>query len=229
MRTGWIAALIVIILGLTSCTTSGTSIGTSATGDPKAEPPVRSILLTAGDLPSGWAVDTGQNGNESGSFLPGGCWIGTPLEKVDPGAYASVSFSQPASTGTELYEEVAFSKSAKAAFASVEKTLNDCRAFSTGLPEEGTGNTFSIGSPPQGTRTITGTIRPASFPRYATSQAGFLISLSPVGSVVGQLGFVIVQKGKYLVYLGYVPSTSTFNPHQLEPFIPVALARVPSA
>lgn len=44
-----------------------------------------------------------------------------------------------------------------------------------------------------------------------------------------QLGFIIVRKGDYLVYLGYFPSTSTFNPHQLEPFIPVALAKIPSS
>ena len=42
-------------------------------------------------------------------------------------------------------------------------------------------------------------------------------------------GLLIIRKGNYLVYVGYCPSTSTFSPHQLEPYVPLALARMPTS
>jgi hypothetical protein len=185
-----------------------TSTSTAATNKPYTGPPIGSLLLQASDLPSGWAVDTSGNG----SFLPASCGTDTPLETVDPGAFAAVTFSQTSNSAIELFEEVAFSDTAKSSLTTLEGILNACRTFTV---------TTSQGA--------TGTMTPESFPRYATHQPGYLISLPAVeGPVPWQLGFIILEKGDYLVYLGYFPSTGPFNPHQLERFVPVALARVPS-
>jgi hypothetical protein len=200
MRTGWIAALAVVALGLASCSTP-------PTGNPKAEPPARSILLTAGDLPSGWAVDASGNG----SFLPASCGTDTPLFTVDPGAYEAVTFSQTSNSAIQLFEEVVFSDTAKSSLTALEGILNACRTF---VAES------------QGPN---GTLTPVSFPRYENQQAGFLMSVPFSASEDAQLGFIIVRKGDYLVYLGYFPSTRPFNTRQLEPFVPVALAKVPSS
>jgi hypothetical protein len=180
--------------------------GPPATSKPYTGPPIRSMLLTPSDLPSGWAVDTSGNG----SYLPADCGTDTPLETVHPGAYAAVTFSQTSNTAIELFEEVAFSDAAKSGLTTLKGILNACRAFS------------SYGA--------TGTMTPLTFPRYTEQQAGFLIALPGVGGPVPwQLGFLIVRKGGYLVYLGYFPSTGPFNPRQLEPFVQAALARVPSS
>ncbi|MGO9342914.1 MAG: hypothetical protein ACLP6E_10405 [Acidimicrobiales bacterium] len=170
------------------------------------------MLLTASELPSGWAVDTGGNG----SFLPASCGTDTPLEPVDSNAYAAVTFSQTSNSAIELFEEVAFSHAAKSSLTTLEGILNACRTFTVATSQG-----------------LTGTLTPVTFPQYADQQAGFLMSvpLSEPGfpSEDSQLGFIIVQKDNYLVYLGFFPSTEPFNPHQLEPFVPAALARVPSS
>ena len=223
MTKGWIAALALFVLCLASCSSAATSIGTSGTSkpkgltsNPKAEPPIKSILLTTGELPSGWAVDTGGNGR----YVPTSCGTDTPLRLVDPDAYAGVTFSQTANSAIELFEEVAFSDTPESSLNTLEGKLNACR-------------TFTLPTSQGASQRASGTITPVSFPRYATQQAGFLISipLSFPGfpSEDLQQGFIIVQKGRYLVYLGYFPSSVPFNTHQLAPIIPVALAKVPSS
>lgn len=138
MRSGWIAAFVIIVVGLGSCSTASTS-------SPKVEPPVRSILLTAGELPSGWAVDVSAN---DGSFLPANCGTDTPLFTVDPGAYEAVTFSQTSNSAIQLFEEVVLSDTPKSSLTSLEGMLKACRTFTV---------TTSQG--------LNGTLTPVSFPR----------------------------------------------------------------
>lgn len=75
MRIGWITALIIIVLGVGSCSSAAISKATCATSKAYTGPPIKSFLLTADDLPSGWAVFTSRSG---GSFLPRSCRTDTP-------------------------------------------------------------------------------------------------------------------------------------------------------
>lgn len=209
MRTGWIAALIIIVLGLGSCSTSATSNAASATSKPYTGPPIGSILLTAGDLPVGWSAITTRSG---GSFLPRSCGTDTPLETVDPSAYAAVTFSPSSNTALELLEEIAFSDTAKSSLTNLEGILNACRTFE------------SYGS--------TGTLTPVTFPRYADQQAGFDVSpsLRTRLPVRGRGTWLHRRSEERLSRISrLLPSTDPFDWHQLEPLVPVALARVPSS
>jgi hypothetical protein len=103
--------------------------------------------------------------------------------------------------------------------ASIEATLHSCRTF-TVVTSQG----------------ATGILTPLSFPAYASRQAGFVLSIPlaslhipsrTLPSIPWELGFIIVQKGDYLVYLGYFPATGPFNPRQLEPYVSAALEKVP--
>ena len=130
--------------------------------------------------------------------------------------YADVTYQRSENTAIELFEELAFSSSPGSTFAAVKAKLDACRTFT--LLKDNAGS-------------LAGTLTPVSFPRYASQEAGFLMSVplpDPPSSYPLQLGYIIIRKGNYLVYVGYFPSTSKFNPHQLQPFIPLALAKVPS-
>lgn len=214
-------------LALTACSASSerapTTLPTTRVSDATAlTESLNGLLLGPKDLPSGWETT-------SESELPSSCATDPPLATIGP--FVERAFSRVQNTAIELYESIAHSDSPRSAFSALDRRLLNCRHFTiTGQAE-----------------TIPGTLEPVSFPPYGAQRAGFMLTLdfstsglnTPSVSGVSlptlpknllwELGYIIVQKGNYIVDIGYFPSSVDFHPSQLYPYIPLALARIPSS
>ncbi|MFZ0664284.1 MAG: hypothetical protein WAM97_00905 [Acidimicrobiales bacterium] len=118
-------------------------------------------------------------------------------------------------TENELFEEVAFSSSAQSTLDAAVAAIAHCQHFLNVKSAE----------------YATGTVTLVSFPKYGGGK-GFLelglLTSFPVGNGLEYELNDIILKGNYLVDLGYFPSRRPFSPRELEPFIPLALARIPN-
>jgi hypothetical protein len=190
---------------------------------------VRLSLLTAEEIPSyGTTQPTGWTVSTSASQAPPPMCPSHPLSKLNSEGYASITFDPQINSAPELIEQVVRSSSAKAEFAAMEKSIQNCKVFRVSVP----------GGPTSSGPAIPGTLTPFSFPSYGDQSVARLQTLYVSGEVGVpepsfpppgdlQTGAVLIRTGDYLLLLAYFPSSSAFTPNQLRPFVRSALAKLP--
>ncbi len=172
-----------------------------ANRNPKA-PSLASMLLTVGELPTGWGVD-----NSTGSGV--GC-LHAILEPpgVTQTANASVTFADNASLPQVSEKLATYKAPIRNVFATVVGNLDRCRTV------KGTS---------EGNK-VTGTVGQMSFPQYGDQSAAFTVSLT-VNGVTADEDALIVRKGAIMVGV----TEGTLGPPdivQFQGFVRKALARV---
>ena len=158
-----LAATLVVPTGL---------LGTVATAASASPPKLSSMLLSIGQMPTGWAVD-----NSSGS---GGVSCLTTLMEpkgIKQTAKASVVFQDNGNV-PEVDEALATYTNAKTGYKKIVANLTACKHLS--------GTT--------GGHKVTGTLGQMSFPHYENASEAFEASFTIQGTTFGE-DIVIVRKG----------------------------------
>jgi hypothetical protein len=187
-RVAVILALVALALGAASAMAGG--------------PKLSSLVLAAGDMPTGWSVDT-----SPGSGV--GC-LGRVLEPagVKQTASASVEFDHNTSAPYFTEKLATYSISASQAYRKVVATLNRCRSVSGSV----------------GGHKVSGTVGALSFPRYGSASAAWAASLNYQGLSLGEDVVVVCKSG---VLIGFAESDyGSPDLEQFEGLIGVGLAKL---
>jgi|GEM_PF-997836 len=179
--------------------TAGTSGAPTTTTTPAS---VQSYLLTVSDLPTGWSVDNSSSSSTTSCAT-------NPVSQSASGPKAIIDFNQAGGL-PELLDDLAFSTSPVAEFAKVKGALDACKSFT----ETNNG------------QTSTGNIGAMSFPAYGDQSASYSATIS-VDGINAAVGIVLIQKGSYVMAVG-LGDLGSFDATQLQQFVTLALAKVPS-
>ena len=191
-----------LLLAVVSLTVPSVTAAASHVAQPSTAPKLGSLLLSVGQMPTGWSVDS----TPSSSL---GC-LGSELEPkgIEQTASASISFEDNGNV-PEIGEKLAtFSGSATTAFTKIATTLRACKHAS------GNDNGHKA----------TATIGQMSFPKYGNQSAAFNVNISIEGVSLGE-DVLVVRKGSVImgVFEGDVGSP---NLSQFEKYIKLALAKI---
>jgi hypothetical protein len=178
--------------------------GPSGAGAPKSKLANKSMLLSVGQLPTGWSVSTSPAAGSVGCY---GMFMEPKGMKET--SDAKVGFVDNGNL-PELAEEIAtYSKTSSAAYLAATAKLSACPKFS--------GTT--------GGEKVKGTVGQMSFPRFGSQSEAFTVTINIAGETAVE-DLLIVRKGPYLIA---IDDGDLFSPDtgQFEGFVKLALAKVP--
>jgi hypothetical protein len=150
---------------------------TTAAASP--QPPLKSLMLNANDLPSGYAAD-----NSGNTPTNSGCFSSATHSKTSALASFDQGGKQPV-----VFESLDRKANARARYASVEHTLSSCRSFTS----------------KDGNRPVKWSVKTMSF--SASLQTNQLSAYDLTASISGvkvNLGLVYMRVGSYLMTIGVV-------------------------